>query len=145
MRILVIIAVFAALCASPAAALDTLKNGEFTCIATTPGNISSSLAGLSFQEGDMQINNFMLGRSTAPVILVLAASAVNHSGTKTVRVSIELLGLDEKNEPVFAISASPVMSIVRPGRLEEVRGGILITPKPVAATRTCIRVTAVAE
>ena len=144
-----IIALLASLAfASAATAENDLKNGEFTCVATLPGNISASLTNLTFESDALRVNNFilnrMLGSDISPTISMfqLAASAVN-TGKIDVFVSVELVVFNQ-NSVVFAMDAVPPWGPVKARRIADMKGYIFLpgSAVPVKADKACIRVTA---
>lgn len=80
----------------------------------------------------IRINNFNLAErksfsAKGLTVLKLTLSAANRR-EKAVQLSVQLVGLDEKDKILFAVTARPSFSRVGAKRTEEVKGDIYILP-----------------
>ncbi len=122
---------------------------------TVPGKVYKALAGLSFEEGDLSVNNFHFGRieseNGTESMIKLVASALYRAGPKDPKVwaSVELAGFNAHQDLIFAISSRPsFFGQIAPGKITEIEGAVYYrspTKEPVPASKVCIRVTVLKE
>jgi hypothetical protein len=133
-------AVAAAVIASSSASGQSPQIGEWICVASP-----DALFNLSFDAPKARINNFSLSESEAWMtdryrVLALTAAASNRSA-EPISMSVELIGADQNNDPVFAVTAEPGMGMVSAGKTEDISGDIYSEAGTLRqAERFCIRV-----
>ncbi len=117
-----------------------MRLNQFTCAGSL-----DDLEGFELAKGRVRINNFILAEDKSWVakevmVLNFSASGTNR-GEGPAYVTLEAVGFDPSGALLFAITAQPMMSIISPGKAEQIHGDIYVAPGLVEkASKICVRV-----
>lgn len=132
-------AVMAASSLSPAYAVEAEQSEAFTCIAL------ESFQDAAADTQQVRINNFSVRETPAvasPGTMEIEITyAIANRMDKPINVSGDFLLLDQREKPLVAMNADPLLNTVQPGKTETGRGATFVGEGTLMkAKQMCLRI-----